>query len=126
MKTPIELLLAVIGIGGKLEIAGDRLRMLLPADCPPDLKDAIRQHKAALVDLLRLTFLVVRSGTLGTTVLWAPDEATKESLAAAGANPGYIYTADELAQLVHRRVTVGELQQIHSAKQRFGGKLTEP
>ena len=125
MKTPIEVLLAVAGHGGKLGIVGDRLRMLLPADCPPELKDAIREHKPGLIRLLGLNFLVVRSDTLGTTVFWTPNEATKESLAAAGADLDSIYTALELEQLDHRRVTAGELPLIHAAKQRFGGKLTE-
>ena len=126
MKTPVEVLLAVAGIGGGLGIAGDKLRMLLPADCPPELKGAIRQHKSALFELLRLDFLVVRSDTLNATVFWAPDEATKESLAAAGADLGSIYTASELEQLVRHRVTIGELLLLHAAKKRFNGNLTEP
>jgi len=126
MKTPVDVLLAVAGIGGRLGVADDRLRMLLPADCPPELKDAIRQHKSALLELIRLEFLVVRSDTLNATVFWTPDEATKESLAAAGADLGSIYTASELEQLVRRRVTVGELPQLHAAKQRFSGKVREP
>ena len=126
MKTPIDVLLAVAGVGGRLGIAEDRLRMLLPADCSPELKGAIRQHKSALLELLRLDFRVVRSDTLNATVFWTPDEATKESLAAAGADLGSIYTAAELEQLVHRRVTTGELPLIHAAKQRFGGKVTKP
>lgn len=126
MKTPVDVFLAVDGVGGRLGIARDRLRMLLPADCPPELKDSIRQHKSALLDLLRLNFLVVRSDTLNATMLWTPDEATKESLATAGADLGSIYTAAELEQLVHHRVTVGELPLIHAAKKRFNGKLREP
>jgi hypothetical protein len=116
--------LAPSGIGGHLGMASDRLRMLLPPDCPPELKDAIRQHRSALLELLRLDFLVVRSDTLNATVFWTPDEATKESLAAAGADLGSIYTASELEHLVHQRITTSELSLIHAAKQRFGGKLT--
>ena len=126
MRTPVDVLLAVAGIGGRLGVADYRLRMLLPADCPPELKDAIRQHKSALLELLRLQFLVVRSDTLNATVFWTSDEATKESLAGAGADSGSIYTASELEQLVHRRVTVRELPLLHAAKKRFNGKLTEP
>ena len=126
MKTPIEVLLAVDGGGGKLGITGDKLRMLLPADCPPELKGAIRQHKSALLELLRLDFLVVRSDTLNATLFWTPDEAAKDSLAAAGAELGSIYTASELEQLVRQRVTTNELPLIHAAKQRFRGKVTNP
>ena len=68
MKTPIEVLLAVDGGGGKLGITGDKLRMLLPADCPPELKEAIRQHKSTLLELLRLNFLIVRSETVNATL----------------------------------------------------------
>ncbi len=126
MKTPVEILLAVAGAGGRLGIADDRLRMLLPANCPPELKGAIREHKSALLELLRLEFLVIRSDTLNDMVFWTPDEATKESLAAAGAELGSIYTAAELEQLVNRRVTAGELPLVHAAKQRFRGKVTNP
>jgi len=126
MKTPVEILLSVADIGGKLGVAGDKLRMLVPADCPPELKDVIRQQKAGLLELLRLNFLVVRSDTLNTTVFWTPDEATKESLAAAGADLGSIYMASELELLVNHRITVGELPLLHAAKKRFNGKLTEP
>ena len=126
MRTVLETYLAVASIGGRLGIAGDKLRMLLPADCPPELKDAIRQKKAALLALLRLDFLIVRSDTLSATVFWTPNEETKESLVVAGTAPGSIYTAAELDILVHRRLTVGELPLIHTAKQRFSGKLREP
>lgn len=126
MTTPLEIWLAVGAIGGKLGLAGDRLRMLLPADCPPELKDAIRQHKAALLQLVRLDFLTVRSETLNATVFWMPDETIKEALETFGASPGSVYTAVELQHLVQRRVTLHELPMIHAAKQRFNGRLIEP
>jgi hypothetical protein len=126
MKTPIELLLAVTNIDGRLTTAGDRLRVLLPADCPPELKDAIRQHKAALLDLMRRPFLIVRSGALDSTVFFVPDDATKEALVAAGADPGSIYTRSELEVLVRRRIAMSELRLIHAAKQRFNGKVANP
>jgi hypothetical protein len=52
MKTPEEILLAVCHAGGRLEPAGDKLRVLLPPHCSSELKDAIREHKAALLDFL--------------------------------------------------------------------------
>jgi len=51
MRTPTEILLAVEQAGGRVEPAGDKLRVLLPADCLPELKAAIRQHKAEILDL---------------------------------------------------------------------------
>jgi hypothetical protein len=127
MKTPVEVLLAIVAIGGRLDSVGDgRLRMLLPPDCPTELKNASRQHKAALLEWLRLNFLVILSEALHATLLWTPDEATKEPLAAAGADLGSIYTAPELGQSVHRRVATGGLPLLHAAKRRCNGKLTEP
>jgi hypothetical protein len=127
MKTPVDVILAVAGVGGRLGVVGnDRLRMLLPADCPTELKGAIRQHKSTLLELLRLDFLVVRSDTLNATAFWTPDEATKESLAAVGADLGSIYTAAELEQLVRHRVTIDELPLIHAAKHGFKGKVMKP
>ena len=126
MSTPVETLLAVADTGGLLAPAGENLRMLLPADCPPELKANIRAHKPALLELLRLNFLIVRSGTVNATLFWAPDSATKQSLAAAGASAGSIYTASELEHLINHRVTVAELPVIHAARQRFDGTVTAP
>lgn len=52
MTSPLEIMDAVAQVGGRLEPAGDRLRMLLPADCSPALKDVIRQHKRELLNWL--------------------------------------------------------------------------
>jgi hypothetical protein len=123
MMTPVDALLSVAAIGGQLGIIGDELRMLLPADCSPELKAAIRANKPGLMQLLRLNFLVVRSDGLGTTLLWVPDEATKTALVAAGADPGIIYTAGELDRLVGGRVSVRELSMIHAAKKKFAGRI---
>ncbi len=78
MKTPVDVLLSVAGVGGQLGIAGDNLLTRLPRDCPHELKEAIRQHKLALLRLLQLNFLVVRSDPVGVTLLWTPDDRYKE------------------------------------------------
>jgi len=123
MKSPVELLLSVANVGGDVTIAGDRLRMLLPAECRPELKDGIRRHKSALLKLMRLTFLSVRSDILNTAVFFVPDDATKQSLILAGAKPGDIYTKAELSILVARRITPTELRLIHAGKQQFNGEV---
>jgi hypothetical protein len=123
---PVEVLVAVDAIGGQLGIVGDKLRTLLPADCPRPLKDAIREHKSALLNLVRSTFLIVRSGVINAIVFFVPDDATKESLVSAGAHPGSIYTKPELAVLVRQRVTAKELSLMDAAKRLFNGKVTNP
>jgi hypothetical protein len=123
MKTPVELLLTVANVGGDITIAGDRLRMLLPPECAPELKDDIRQHKPALLKLMESTFVIVRSGVLSATVFFVPDAATKQSLILAGAKPGSIYTKAELGTLVTRSVTPKELRLIHASKQQFNGEV---
>jgi hypothetical protein len=125
VKTPFDVFVGVVAVDGKLGIAGEKLRTLLPADCPPALKDAIRQHKPALLELLRLEFLVVHSDVLNAVVFWAPDEATKQALIDAGADPGIIYTPDELDTILDRRLTPGELKLLHTTKQRFSGTIAD-
>jgi len=123
MKSPIQIWLAVAACGGKLGIAGDKIRMLLPVDCSAELKDAIRQHKAALLKLLCLDFVAVQSEALASTIFWTPDELTKQVLVEVGAAPGSIYTAEELERIVRKRVTIGELRLIDEAKRKFDGTL---
>ena len=123
MNSPVSILLAVASIGGQLGIAGDKLRMLLPPDCAPDLKAAIRQYKPALIELLRLNFLVVQSAAVNATLLWCPDAQTKAALISAGADAGSTYASDELRALVNRRITTAELAVIHEAKRQFLGRI---
>jgi hypothetical protein len=123
MKTPVELLLTVANMGGQIAAAGDRLQILSPPECPPELKQDMRQHKPALLKLMRLTFAIVRSGVLSATVFFVPDEATKQSLTLAGAKPGSVYTKAELATLVARRITPDELRLIHAGKQQFNAEV---
>ena len=52
MTSAAEILLAVGEVGGRLEPAGDKLRVLLPAHCSPGLRDVIRQHKSELLALI--------------------------------------------------------------------------
>jgi hypothetical protein len=125
MKNPFDVLVRVTSAGGWLRMVDGELRMALPADCPPDFKDTIRQHKPALVKLMRRTFLLVSSRVLNdAVVLFVPDDATKDSLVTAGADRNAIYTRDELSALVARKVTPQELRLIHEAKRRFNAKLT--
>jgi hypothetical protein len=107
-----------------LRIADGELRMALPANCSSELKDTIRQHKSALVQLMGLTFLIVWSQVLNTIVFFAADDSTAESLVSAGAERGSIYTREELEVLVRGRVKAKELRRLHEAKRIFSGKWT--
>jgi hypothetical protein len=122
-RTPVSVLLEVAAIGGRMGVAGDRLRLLLPPDVDRTLEDAIRTHKAALLALLRLTFVIVRSDALRDTVIFADSEETKTALVAAGADPGVVYSPDELRLLTSQRVSTKDLLAIHATKQTFSGKV---
>ena len=123
MSTAYATLLAIVEAGGYLDVVGDRLRTRLPEGCPDELKAAIRHHRDALMALLARTFVLVRSDTVGETVAFVPDVASREALIEAGADPGIIYARAELQQLVHRHVTLETLPAIHTAKKVFGGRI---
>jgi len=51
--TPIDLLAELERLNVKVSLAGDKLRLEAPAGVlTPELKEALRQHKAALIALL--------------------------------------------------------------------------
>ena len=52
MKTAIETVSEVSAIGGRITLAGDKLRTLLPRNCPSELKTAIRANKSEIILLL--------------------------------------------------------------------------
>ena len=128
MKTPIETLLAVADIGGKLGVAADgRLRTLLPRNCPSEIKHAIRENKAALLQLVNSSFLIVRSATLhGQISFWTTDEANRELLLKCGASPSTTYTFGELDRIVRLNPNEDGLRLLHRIRQTFGGRITNP
>ena len=121
--TAVEILLTVSDLGGRLSSVGDKLEMCLPADCPPELKDAIRQQKFELLKLVSSTFLIVESRVLNEIVFFVPDDETKRLLVASGAEPGGVYTRSELELLVNNRVSAQELRLTHQAKRQFNGTV---
>ena len=118
---------AVSQLGGRLEPFGDQLRALLPRDCPDEVRAGLRRHKPQLLVLLRHRFLVVCSAVLNETVYFAANEQTKATLAAAGAEPGCIYTREELRELVElnerKPISVADLLRIHETKRIFQGRI---
>jgi hypothetical protein len=122
-------MLKVANTGGKLHVSGfDKLDMLLPADCPPELKEAIRQNKAALLALLcGPPFLIVRSEVLADeTLFWTVSEEGRELLVANGAPPGSVYTYGELETIVRLDPDPKRLDQLCHAKRRFEGRIRPP
>lgn len=124
--TPLSLFLDVLRMGGHLDIAGEKLRLLLPKNSPSEIREAILHHKSQIMELLRLTFCVVQSDTVKEIVIWCPDDSTKDCLVIAGAEPGIVYTASELRQLSKTRCTAADLPGIHAAHKRFEGRIKQP
>jgi hypothetical protein len=123
-----DMLLAVTALGGRLQPAGDQLCGLLPIDCPAELKNGIRQHKPELLALLQSEFLIIRSAALNETIFFAADEETKRALVDAGAEPGCVYTREELRLLIdqprHEPITAAELLRLHTAKRIFNRRIS--
>jgi hypothetical protein len=125
--TNVALLDEANGRGVKLAVAGENLTVQPASRCPGEFAATLREHKASLLALFRLRFLMVRSAVLNETVFFAADEATKTELVNAGAEPSCIYTCDELSLLIeqHRRepITAAELLQIHRARRAFNARI---
>jgi hypothetical protein len=129
LKTPIDTLLAVADIGAKLEPTGtDKIKAWLPVDCPHELKEAIRQHKAALIALLSgPPFRIVRSEVLADeTLFWTVNEEGRELLVANGAPRGSVYTYGELDTIVRLDPDPKHLRQLCHAMRRFDGRILPP
>jgi hypothetical protein len=100
-----------------------------PAErCPKDFVPVLKAHKPALLALLKLPFVMVFSQTLGETIFFCEDEATKVALVEAGADPWSIYTKDELRILVANNrakpFLPDELCKLHEIKKTFHGRIT--
>jgi hypothetical protein len=127
--TLIEVLKRAAGHGLKLETHGDELHVIPGERVPADFVPVLKAHKAALLALLKLPFVMVDSKILGETILFCEDEDTKAALVEAGAEPWSIYTRAELRTLcVQNRVaplTAAELRKVHEIKRTFDGRITK-
>lgn len=129
MKSAIETMLAVLNVGGRFAPAdGDKLRVGLPADCPVELKDAIRANKGGLLALLAgPPFVVVRSEiSQPDLLLWVATDRDRDFLISLGAPAGAIYTREELRAIVQRNPDADSLTVLHRCKQTFGGRIFTP
>ena len=125
----IEVLQKAAEFGLKLGFEPPDTLTVQPANrCPVEFAITLKAHKPQLLTLLRLRFCMVYSEVLEGTIFFCEDEDTKAALIAVGAEPGCIYTRDELRLLVeqHRRepITAAELLRIHGARRTFNGRLT--
>ena len=121
----VELFLAVVDIGGWMApVDGGRLRVLLPADCPPDLRNAICDNKPLLLAFLSgPQFIVVRSEILPPLLFWTAAHQGRDLLVAHGAPPELIYTRDELAAIARTNPDARSLMLLHQCKRLFGSRF---
>ncbi len=94
---------------------------------PREFANMLRDYKPGLIALLRLPFVMLFSEMLQETIFFCEDEDTRAALVEGGAEPGCIYTREELRALIeqHRRepITAAELLRIHGTKRTFNGRL---
>jgi hypothetical protein len=114
--------------GLRLEAHENDLHVIPGDGVPADFVPVLKAHKPALLALLKLPFVMVFSQILGETIYFAEDEDTKTALVGAGAEPGCIYTREELRVLVEQHrcapITAADLLRIHGARRAFNGRLT--
>jgi len=130
--TPDALLDKLERLNVKVTINGDKLRLEAPAGVlTPEMKEAIRQYKPALIALLEAQeakrlletqgWVVIHSKTLGEDILWCRDEKVIIPTRWRGAVK---YTLQELQTLTNNPdLTAEGLKRIHKAKKEFDGKI---
>jgi hypothetical protein len=128
-ETPISILQKAAEFGLKLGVkAPDELTVDASKPWPKEFADTLTQHKARLLALLRLPFVMVYSETLNETIFFCEDEATKAALVGAGAHEWSIYTRNELRILVAQNrakpFLPDELCKLHRIKRPFSGRIS--
>ena len=99
---------------------------MLPEHCDPGIKDAIRVHKAALLKLLEITFIVVESELVGRALFFVPGKVERTILIDCGAQSGEVFTYAELSRLVRSRLSEADVRSIIEAKLLYDGRIGAP
>jgi hypothetical protein len=126
--TPIAILQKAADLGLKLSFTPpDTLDVKASGPWPKDFADTLREHKAQLLGLLQLPFVMVDSQAVGETLFFCVDDDTCTALVQAGAEPWSIYTKDELRTLCEANrlapFSPVELRKLHEIKRSFAGKI---
>ena len=130
--TALEVLSEAHERGLVLSARGDQLAVAPNRLLSPDFKGKLREFKPGLLPLLQtkgITWIEVHSERLGETIFFCEDEATKEALVEAGAEPWSIYTRNELRTLVAQNrvapLSDDELRKVHEIKRTFAARTAE-
>src|SRR5262245_10921609 len=126
--TPIELLQQAADYGLKLGVEAPGTLTVEPARvCTSEFAELLREHKPALLALLRLPFIMVFSEALGETIFFCEDEAIRTALIEAGASEWSIYTKAELCQLVQQNriapLSSTELRKLYEIKRTLNARI---
>jgi hypothetical protein len=134
-ETPISILQKATALGLRLRIKklGSLTVNALTVDAskpwPKDFADTLSQHKARLLDLLALPFVMVESPAIDELLLFCEDEPTKRALIDAGADAWTIYTKSELQILCAQNrvapLSLPELAKLHEIKKTFKATIAE-
>ena len=129
-STTIEVFRKAAELGLKLGFEPPDTLTVKPARlCSAEFSQALKAHKAALLALLRLPFVMVYSQTLEETIFFCEDEDTKAALISSGASEWTIYTKRELRQLIAQNriapISDDELRRVHEIKRTFHGTIVE-
>ena len=125
----IQVLERAADLGLKLAIAApDRLTYQPIEKCPLDFVETLKTYKGRLLNLLRLPFVMVFSETLGETIFFCADEATRAALIEAGAEEWSIYTGTNCGSLCEQNrvapLSPAELRKVHEIKRTFSGRIS--
>ncbi len=123
--TPIGLLAELRRRGVELAVHGDKLRYTAPKGALTDeLREGMRQHKQALIELLSIELLpvgwwcVVECDALdGERIVLCRDLGTVQNAPATWPR----YTLAEVLALAYAGVAGNDLRCVHKAKRIFGG-----
>jgi len=129
-ETPVAILRKAADLGLVLSFTPpDTLDVKASGPWPKSFADTLRDHKWQLLALLQLPFCMVFSESLGETVFFCQDEATRDALVQAGAEEWSIYTKDELRVLVAQNrvapLSPDELHKVHEIKRTFHGRIAK-
>jgi hypothetical protein len=129
--TTIEVFVRAGELGLKLGVEPPDTLTVQPIErCPPDFAETLRAHKSALLSLLALPFVMVRSQALdGEIVFFCEDDATRDALVKAGSEEWRVYTKAELRILCEqnriRPFSPQELHKVHEIRKTFDAKITD-
>jgi len=122
--SPLTCIVECIRHGGWLAAKGSKIDLRKPREFPQCLVESLAANRDAVIELLTHDLIIVESKLdPGYPLIWCASQDVRDLLIEHGAEPGQIWTKEELRAIARASLTPHEIALLLNTKRLFDAEL---